>query len=46
VTPSKATPPKKTSVLKVVGPKAKPGPRGTSEIELALMKLIGVYKNF
>jgi hypothetical protein len=41
----KMTPPKKT-VIKVVRPKAKPGPRGTSEIELIPMKPNGVFKNF
>jgi hypothetical protein len=39
-------PPKNISVLKVVRPKAKPGSHGTSEIELALAKLIVVSKIF
>jgi hypothetical protein len=51
--PSKAVPPppksgptNKIGVLKIAHPKAKPGPRGTSEIELALEKLVGVSKKF
>jgi hypothetical protein len=39
-------PPKKTSVLMVVRPKAKPRPQGMSEIELALAKPVGVSKKF
>jgi hypothetical protein len=46
VTPSKVAPPKKITILKVVWLKAKPGLRGTSEIELALAKVIGVSKKF
>jgi hypothetical protein len=51
--PSKMAPPppksgltKKISILKIAQPKAKPGPRGTSEIELALARPIGVSKKF
>jgi hypothetical protein len=51
--PSKTVPPssksgsaKKISILKIARPKAKPGPRGTSEIELALAKSVGVFKKF
>jgi hypothetical protein len=42
--PSKTGPPRKISVVKVVHPRAKPGPQGTSEIELALAKPVGVSK--
>jgi hypothetical protein len=42
----KVAPVKKVSVLKIVLPKLRPGPRGTSEIELTLMKPIGVSKKF
>jgi hypothetical protein len=34
------------SVLKVVHPRVRTGPRGMSEIELALVKLVGVSKKF
>jgi hypothetical protein len=44
--PAKAAPPNKMSVVKVTRPKAKPGPRGTSEIELVLAKLIRLSKKF
>jgi hypothetical protein len=51
--PSKMAPPrpkvgssKKVGVLMIARPKAKPGPQGTSEIELALAKTIGVSKKF
>jgi hypothetical protein len=49
--PSRATlakmvPLKKISILKVIRPKAKPGPKGKSEIELALVKPVGVSKKF
>jgi hypothetical protein len=37
---------KKISILKIARPKAKPGPCGTSKIELALVKPIGVSKKF
>jgi hypothetical protein len=33
-------------VLKIARWKAKPGPWGTSEIELAIVKLVGVSKKF
>jgi hypothetical protein len=45
-----ATPPPKPGpamkVVKMARPYAKPGLRGTSEIELTLVKPIGVSKNF
>jgi hypothetical protein len=44
--PPKAGPAKKVGVLKIARPKVKPGTRGTSEIELALVKPIGVSKKF
>jgi hypothetical protein len=44
--PPKAGPTKKVSVLKISHPKARPGPRGTSAIELALAKPLGVSKKF
>jgi hypothetical protein len=44
--PPKVGPVKKVCVLKISLPKAKPGPRCTSEIELALVKPIGVSKKF
>jgi hypothetical protein len=51
--PSKAVPPppksgpaKIVGVLKIAHPKAKPGLSGTSEIELALAKPVGVTKKF
>jgi hypothetical protein len=51
--PSKVAPPpsesglvKKVGVLKISWSKAKPGPQGMSEIELALAKPIGVSKKF
>jgi hypothetical protein len=44
--PPKSRPAKKIGILKIAHPKAKPGPRGTSEIELALVKPIGVSKKF
>jgi hypothetical protein len=37
---------KKVGVIKIVQPKPRPGPRGTSEKELALAKPIGVSKKF
>jgi hypothetical protein len=37
---------KKVSVLKISHPKARPGLRGMSVIELALMKPLGVFKKF
>jgi hypothetical protein len=50
-TPSKAVPPpsmmgplRKVNVVKVVRLRAKPGPQSTSEIELALVKSVGVSK--
>jgi hypothetical protein len=48
---STAPPPKsghvaKVGVVKISRPKAKPGLRGTSEIELALMKPTGVSKKY
>jgi hypothetical protein len=53
-TPSKMAPPplpkmgpaKKISILKIARPKAKPRTRGTSEIELALERPVGMSKNF
>jgi hypothetical protein len=42
----KAAPAKKINVVKVIWPKPKSGPRGMSEIELALAKPIGVSKKF
>jgi hypothetical protein len=42
--PSKIGPPRKISIVKVVHLRAKPEPQDTSEIELALVKLIGVSK--
>jgi hypothetical protein len=36
----------KRSIVKVIPMKAKPGPKGTSEIELILAKLVGVSKKF
>jgi hypothetical protein len=45
-TPAKMVPPKKKSILKVIQPKAKLGPKGTSEIELAQAKPIEVSKKF
>jgi hypothetical protein len=33
-------PPRKISIVKVIRPKAKPVPRGTSKIELVLAKLL------
>jgi hypothetical protein len=44
--PPKAGPAKKVGIHKIARPKAKPGPRGTSEIELALAKPVGVSKKF
>jgi hypothetical protein len=44
--PSKTGPPKKISIVKIVQPRAKPEPQGTSEIELALTKPVGVSKFF
>jgi hypothetical protein len=44
--PPKARPARKVGVLKIARPKAKPRPRGMSEIELALAKPVGVSKNF
>jgi hypothetical protein len=42
--PVKVAPPKK--IVKVIQPKAIPGPRGTSEVDLILAKSVGVSKNF
>jgi hypothetical protein len=42
----KSGPAKKVDVLKIAHPKAKPGPRGMSEIELALAKPAGISKKF
>jgi hypothetical protein len=42
----KVRPSKKVGVLKIAQLKAKPGPRCTSEIELALAKPVGVSKKF
>jgi hypothetical protein len=42
----KSGPAKKIGVVKIAHLKAKPGPRGTSEIELALKKPVGVSKKF
>jgi hypothetical protein len=44
--PPKVGPAKKVGILKFARLKAKPGPRGTSEIELALVKPIGMFKFF
>jgi hypothetical protein len=44
--PSKTAPPRKICIVKVIQPRIKPGVQGTSEIELALMKPVGVSKNF
>jgi pyruvate/2-oxoglutarate dehydrogenase complex dihydrolipoamide acyltransferase (E2) component len=51
--PSKTAPPspkmgpaKKVGILKIARPKVKLGPRGTSEIKLALAKPVGVSKKF
>jgi hypothetical protein len=44
--PLKSGPAKKIRVLKIARSKAKPGSRGTSEIEMALMKPVGVSKKF
>jgi hypothetical protein len=44
--PPKVGQAKKLGILKIAQPKAKPGPRGRSEIELALSKLVGVSKKF
>jgi hypothetical protein len=46
MSPPKAGPAKKVGVLKISRPKARPGPRGTSAIELALTKPVGVSKKF
>jgi hypothetical protein len=46
VAPVKAAPTRKISVVKVIRSKPKPGPRGTSEIRLALVNPIGVSKKF
>jgi hypothetical protein len=43
---AKAVPPKKMSVVKVIWPKDKLGPRGTSEIELVLAKPVECLKFF
>jgi hypothetical protein len=43
---SKARPLKKIGVVKVIRPMVKIGPHGTSEIELALAKPVGVSKKF
>jgi hypothetical protein len=42
----KMAPLKKISIVKVIRPKAKPGPRDMSEIEFTLTKPVGVSKNF
>jgi hypothetical protein len=44
--PTKTAPPKKVSTIKIIQPKPKPGPRGTSEIELVLAKPVRVSKKF
>jgi hypothetical protein len=44
--PPKSGRAKKVSVLKITRPKAKLGPRGMSEIELALAKPVGISKKF
>jgi hypothetical protein len=44
--PPKVGPAKKVGVLKISWTKARPGPQGTSDIELALVKPIGVSKKF
>jgi hypothetical protein len=44
--PSKTRPPRKISIVKVVGPRAKPTPQGTSEIELAFAKPVEVSNFF
>jgi hypothetical protein len=44
--PTKSGPAKKISVPMIARPKAKPRPRGTSEMELALPKHVGVSKKF
>jgi hypothetical protein len=44
--PFKLGPSRKISIVKIAQPKAKPGPQGTSKIELALVKPIGVSKKF
>jgi hypothetical protein len=44
--PSKAGLTKKVGVLKISHPKASPGPRGMSAIELALARPLGVSKKF
>jgi hypothetical protein len=44
--PSKPGPTKKISIIKIARSKAKPGPQGTLEIELALTKPIRVCKKF
>jgi hypothetical protein len=44
VDPVKAAPPKNISVIKVIRPKAKPRPKGMSEIEMIQVKPIGVSK--
>jgi hypothetical protein len=44
--PPKMGPAKKIGILDISRPKAKPGPRGTSDIELALEKPFGVSKKF
>jgi hypothetical protein len=44
--PSKAGPAKKISILKIAQVKAKPRPQGTSEIELALVRHVGISKKF
>jgi hypothetical protein len=44
VTPSKAVPPRKIGIVKMVWPRVKLRPQGTSEIELALIMLVVVSK--
>jgi hypothetical protein len=44
--PSITGPSRKICIIKIARPKTKPGPQGTSRIELALVKLVGVSKKF
>jgi hypothetical protein len=44
--PPKSGPAKKISILKIAQPNAKLGPRGTSKIELALARYLGLCKKF
>jgi hypothetical protein len=43
---SKVRPSKKIGVVKVIRPRVKIGPQGMSEIELVLVKPVGVSKKF